>query len=210
MAKEKTQAKPTPVGFDFTKTEAAAEISFLKPGVYAMKISEVKLGTFSKGSPYLGFTFETEQGLKLEEKMGYSSEKAKEVFMSRLQYLHEAWSGKKLDKVFKSIEEIEAYFKKVFVSPKAGTRNIIIGGEVLGTKIYGSLPFTNFIVPDDSDLELGEFTEGDDNWKKYVKKSNRTTEASGKKGGILNEDADDSPGSDGKDDAADDTDDVPW
>ena len=127
--------------------------------------------------------------------------------MSRLQYLHEAWTNKKLAKVFKSAEEIEKYFKTAFVNPKAGTRNIVIGGEVVGKNTYASLPFTNFIVSDDSNLDEGEFTEGDDNWKKYVKKSNRTTEASGKKNGILNEN--DSDGNQ-KDDKSEDSDETPW
>jgi len=192
--------------FNFGSVEAAAELAFLKPGVYTMKISEVKLDKFPKGSPYLGITFTTEDGDSYTEKMGYSSEKAVEVFMSRLQYLHEAWTNKKLDKVFKSIEEVESYFRKTFVNPKAGTRNIVIGGEVNGKNTYASLPFTNFIVPEDSDLELGEFTEGDANWKKYVKLSNRKSEASGKKNGILN----DSDDSDNKDDDKDTDGDTPW
>jgi hypothetical protein len=92
--------------FNFKDAEAAKEVSYLKPGVYTMKITEVKLDKFPKGSPYLGITFETVDGLKLTEKMGFSTEKALEVFISRLQYLHEAWTGKKLDKVLKSVEEV--------------------------------------------------------------------------------------------------------
>lgn len=194
--------------FDFSKAEAAKEVSYLKPGVYQMKITEVKLDKFPKGSPFLGITFETADGLKLTEKMGFSTEKALEVFISRLQYLHEAWTGKKLDKVLKSVEEVEAYFKKTFVNPKAGTRAIIVGGEVNGKNVYGALPFTNFIVGEDSNLEEGEFAEGSDEWKKYVKASNRKSEASGKANGILNEDADDATDAGGGE-AADD-DDTPW
>lgn len=191
--------------FDFSNAESAKEVSYLKPGVYAMKITEVKLDKFPKGSPFLGITFETADGLKLTEKMGFSTEKALEVFISRLQYLHEAWTGKKLDKVLKSVEEVEAYFKKTFVNPKAGTRNIIVGGEVNGKNVYAALPFTNFIT---TDLDEGEFTEGSDEWKKYVKASNRKSEASGKKNGILNEDADDQT-EDGGSEAAEEED-TPW
>lgn len=194
--------------FDFKNAEAAKEVSYLKPGVYSMKITDVKLDKFPKGSPYLGLTFETVDGLKLTEKMGFSTDKALEVFISRLQYLHEAWTGKKLDKVLKSVEEVETYFKKTFVNPKAGTRNIIVGGEITGKNTYAVLPFTNFIT---TDLDEGEFTEGDENWKKYVKKSNRTSEASGQKNGILNEDQDDgdektTSGST----SGDDDEDTPW
>lgn len=192
--------------FDFSNAEAAKEVSYLKPGVYSMKITEVKLDKFPKGSPFLGITFETVDGLKLTEKMGFSTEKALEVFISRLQYLHEAWTGKKLDKVLKSVEEVEAYFKKTFVNPKAGTRLIVVGGEVNGKNVYATLPFTNFIT---TELEEGEFTEGDENWKKYVKASNRKSEASGKKNGVLNEDAEDA--TEGGGDAAEaEDDDTPW
>lgn len=210
MANTKKATTATTSGFDFSKAEAAAENVYLKPGVYAMKISEVKLGTFPKGSPYLGLTFSTSDGLSFTEKMGFGSEKAKEVFMSRLQYLHEAWAGKKLDKVFKSIEEIEAYFAKTFASPKAPSKNVIIGGEVSGSNVYAALPYTNFIVPDDGNLELGEFEKDDANWKKYVKASARKSEASGKPGGILNED-DSEDLTTGGDDATDgDDDETPW
>lgn len=195
--------------FNFKDAEAAKEVSYLKPGVYAMKITEVKIDKFPKGSPYLGITFETVDGLKLTEKMGYSTEKALEVFISRLQYLHEAWTGKKLDKVLKSVEEVEAYFKKTFVNPKAGTRNIVVGGEVNGKNTYAALPFTNFIATAESGLEEGEFAEGSEEWKKYVKVSNRKSEASGKKNGILNEDEGDEDGG-GKEDKEDDDNDTPW
>lgn len=191
--------------FDFKNAEAAKEVSYLKPGVYSMKITEVKLDKFPKGSPFLGITFETVDGLKLTEKMGFSTEKALEVFISRLQYLHEAWTGKKLDKVLKSVEEVETYFKKTFVNPKAGTRNIIVGGEVNGKNVYATLPFTNFIT---TDLDEGEFTEGDELWKKYVKTSNFKSEASGKKNGILNEDAEDTTDDAGGSTEAEE--DTPW
>jgi hypothetical protein len=200
--------------FDFKNTEAAKENSFLKPGVYTMKIKEVKLDKFPKGKPFLGFTFETETGLTLVEKMGFdpSDPKAKqnEIFLSRLQYLHEAWTNKKLDKVFKKPEEVESYFTKSFVNPKAGTRNIIVGGEINGKNTYAALPFTAFIVGDDSTLEVGEFAENDENWKKYVKKSNKTTAASGKGNGILNEDAADASEGKGGKDADEDSEDTPW
>ncbi len=198
--------------FDFSTAEAAKETSYLKPGVYEMKVTEVKLDKFPKGADYLGITFETEDGLKFTEKMGFSSDKAKEVFLSRLQYLHLGWFNKKLDKVFKTPKEIEAYFAKYLTGPKAGARKIIIGGEISGKNIYGSLPFTNFIVPDDADLELGEFTEGDENWKKYVKKSSRTSEATGKANGVLNDDDDAGTAKTAKGSTteAEDDDDAPW
>ena len=194
--------------FDFTSVEAAAELSYLKPGVYEMKITDVKLGKYEqKGTPYLGIEFTTvEDGLKFTEKMTYSSEEATKVFMSRLQYLHEAWSGAKLNKVFKSIDEIEAYFKKAFVNPKAGKRRILIGGEQNGNKVYARLPFTNFIVGEDSDLENGEFEEGSPLYKQYVVASKLKSSAAGKKNGILNDDSNDVQ----EDDNAGSDKDTPW
>lgn len=193
--------------FNFKETESAKEISYLKPGVYDMKVTDVKIDKFPKGQPYLGITLQNEEGLSFTEKMGYSSDKAREVFMARLQYFHEAWTNKKLDKVFKSVEEVESYFKKCFVNPKAGTRKVIIGGDLNGKNVYASLPFTNFILNEDSDLELGEFEENGASWKKYVKTSNRKSEAAGKKNGILNEDENDN---DEKDNKSADTDETPW
>lgn len=195
--------------FDFKSTEAAQETSYLKPGVYSVKITDVKAGEFpQKKSPYLGVTFTTAEGLSITEKFPLS-EKA----LARLQYLHEAWTNKKLDKVFKSVEEVEAYFAKTFVNPKAGVRNLVVGGEVNGKVVYGNLPYTGFIVGDDSDLELGEFEEGDDNWKKYVKKSNFVSESSGKTNGILNDEEEKPRGkksSKQKSDEAEEEDETPW
>jgi hypothetical protein len=190
--------------FNFAKVEAAQESSYLKPGVYTTKISEVKLGkTKTKNTEFLGVTFETEDGLKITESF-MLTEKA----LPRIQYLHEAWAGKKLDKAFKSTAEIEAYFAKTFVNPKAGTRNLVVGGEINGKNTYGTLPYTGFII-EDGVLDLGEFEEGSEEWKKYVKKSNRTTEASGQKNGILN-DNDDEKELVGTAAGSEDEEDTPW
>jgi hypothetical protein len=188
--------------FDFSKTDAAKESNYMRPGVHRVKIADVKAGEFPQSKlPYLGITFENAEGVKIEEKFVLKAKDpdSKSNPLSRLQYLHEAWSGKLLDKAFKSIAEMEAYFKKVFVNAKAGTRNLIVGGEINGKVVYGRLPFTGFLVAD-GEIDLGEFEEGSDEWKKYVKKSTRTTEASGKKGGLLND----------ADDDDDDTDDLPF
>lgn len=190
--------------FDFSKTESAQEASYLKPGVYTVKVTDVALGTFpKKGTAYLGITFKTESELTIQEKFILS-----EAALGRLQYLHEAWTGKKIDKAFKSADEVEAYFKKVFLSTKAGTRNLIVGGEVNDkNQVFGSLPFTNFIA-EKGQIDMGEFTEGSDEWKKYVKKSSYTSDATGKKNGALNDDGPTTKGT--LDTTADDNDDLPW
>ncbi len=187
--------------FDFSNTQAAKESNYLRPGVHKVKVSKVEAGAFDKSDvPYLAFTFEDQSGTQLTEKFVLKTKdpNSKTNPLARLQYLHEAWSGKLLDKAFKSVEEMEAYFTKVFVSSKAGARLLIVGGEINGKIVYGRVPYTGFLVTND-ELEIGEFEEGSDEWKKYVKKSTRTTEATGKKGGLLNDDED-----------ADDDDDLPF
>lgn len=187
--------------FDFSKTEAASEGSYLKPGIYALKITKGEFGTSKeKKTPFVALTFENEEGLNVTEKFMIT-----EAAIGRLQYLYLGWTGKKLDKNFKTAKEVADFFIKTFTNPKAGTRNVVVGGEINGKITYANLPYTNFIAG--KDAELGEFEEGDDNWKKYVKKSTRTSEAFGKKQGVLN-DIDD-VGNDGND-GEDEDDDTPW
>lgn len=178
--------------FNFSKTEAATENNFLKPGIYKARISDVTLGVYpAKKTPYLEIVFETDEGFTLSEKLTYGSDKASDVLASRIQYLHTAWYDKKLDKEL-DIEGLAAYLKKAFVTPKAGTRNLIVGGETVKEtgKTYARLPFAGFIAPEDT--ELGEFEEDDKNWDKYVTVKSSGNAASGKKNGLLNSDDDDS------------------
>lgn len=197
--------------FDFSKTESATESSYLKPGVYNVKITKGEFGkSKEKETPFVAFTFSTEEGPSVVEKF-MITEKA----ISRLQYLHEAWVGKKLEKNFKSEKEVADYFIKIFTSPKAGSRKIVVGGETTGKNVYASIPYANFIVGDDSDLELGPFEEDSEEWKKYVKKSTRTNESTGKRNGILNdtEESKSSSKKSGKsndEEEGDDGEDMPW
>lgn len=168
--------------FNFKETESAKESSYLKPGVYTVKITKGEKGlTKTSSTPFVGLTFSTAEGLSITENF-MITDKA----ISRLQYLHEAYTNKKLDKIFKSAEEVADYFIKQFTSAKAPTKKIIVGGEINGKITYGNLPYTGFVVGADSPLEEGEFTEGSDEWNKYVRKSNRATEATNKGQGLLN------------------------
>lgn len=188
------------MAYNFTETESAKENSYLNPGIYKAKITEVKLGkTKNKGTEFLGITFTTDGGKITENFM--LSEKA----LPRLQYLHEAWTGKKLNKNFKTATEVEEYFAKVFTNVKAGAKNLVVGGEVNGQNVYAKLPYTAFIA--DSDAELGEFEQGDADWKKYVKKTAPAAETDGKPNGLLNDTDDDN---DAKGDDDGDDDDMPW
>lgn len=184
--------------FDFSKTEAASEGSYLKPGIYTLKVTKGEAGTTKENkTPFVALTFENEDGLGVTEKF-MITEKA----LGRLQYLYQGATGKKLEKAFKSAKEVSDFFIKTFTAAKAPALNIVVGGEINGKITYANLPYTNFIAGEDA--ELGEFEEGDDNWKKYVKKSTRTNESSGKKQGILNDtDAD-------KNDDKTDDEETPW
>ncbi len=190
------------MAFNFSTTESAKATPFIKPGRYKFNIKEVKLAkSKSSNTEFLTFTFENTDGQALTENF-MLTEKA----LGRLQYLHEAWTGKKLNKNFATTKEVADYFAKIFVSPKAGSRILQVNGKQVDGNVYGELPYTEFILPEDT--ELGEFEEGSKEWKDFVKKATATkNESSGKKGGVLNDDDDDT--SDSKADAADD-DDEPW
>lgn len=174
--------------FNFKETESAKESSYLKPGVYPVKITKGEKGlTKTSSTPYVGLTFTTDDGLSITENF-MITDKA----ISRLQYLHEAYTNKKLDKVFKSAEEVADYFIKQFSTGKGATivKRVIIGGEINGKITYGNLPYTAFVDADNK-YEDGEFEEGSDEWNKFVRKSNRATEATNKGQGLLNNVSDD-------------------
>lgn len=191
------------MSFKFSETESAKASNYLRPGVYAVKITNVEAGKAKSGTPFIEFTFEAESGSNVKEKFMVTTNA-----IARLQYLHEYWSGKKLDKDFKSEAEVIKYFVEKFSSPKVPGRTIIVGGERNGKVVYANLPYTGFIVTaDDNDLEEGEFEKDGDLYNKYVRDTNRTTAASGKKQGILNDDDDDS--NDDDDDTEDEVEETP-
>lgn len=176
--------------FDFKGVESAKNGNFLKPGYYRARVSKVESGTFEQsGFPYIAVTFQTQDGLELTEKFSLKSKNPDFNPLKRLQYLHEYWLGEPIDSTFKSVDGIAEFFKKALVTKKAGVKTIAVGGEINGKIVYARLPFSDFIV--DGDIELGAFDEDSNEWKQFVKKSNRTTEATGKKGGLLNDDDDD-------------------
>jgi len=199
--------------FNFKTTEAAKGVTFLAPGVYAMTPTKVELGTFPKGTKYLGVTFETEEGTSYTEKF-ILSEKA----ISRLQYLHVAFFGKPCEKEFGSEEEVEKYFRKALTTKKI-VKNIIVGGETSGNATYANLPYTDFVDTDEA-FDLGEFEVDSEEWKKYVKKRTATTSSDLGSQGVLNDSTDSTPigtkaGVKGKKEkevvaAGEDGDDMPW
>lgn len=169
--------------YDFKNTKPATSATYLTPGVYKLKPTNVELGVFKTGTPYLAITFQTEDEIDITEKFSLTKNA-----ISRLQYLHVGFFGKECDKAFKSDEEVLTYFKKCLTT-KSFVKNIIVGGEIaVDGNIYANLPYTNFVV-EDGDLDLGEFEEGSEEWKKYVKKkAKQTSEVEGKNNGLLNDD----------------------
>lgn len=184
--------------FDFSQVAPATSSGYLEPGMYTVTPTEVKLEKPSGKNPYLSVTFSTKGGNIVRENF-YLTPKA----MGRLQYLHEAWFSRKLEKAFKTVDEIAAYFNKALLHKSAGYKSVIVGGTISNNgKVYGNLPYTNFLVPEGVAFEEGAFDVDSANYKNYVKKSNLTNAATMSDDSIL-PDADVS-------EISEDEDDAPW
>ena len=153
--------------YNFSGTKAATANSYLNPGIYRLKVTEVKQDKFAKGTVYIGFKFENEDCVSFIEKFTFATEKGIEVTMSRLQYLHEGFFGKPLTKNFSSIEEITEYFQK-WLTSKPITKTILVGGNESGTTVFACLPYAGFFIDEDSDFELGEFEPGSKEYKRVI------------------------------------------
>jgi hypothetical protein len=85
-----------------------------------------------------------------------------------LQYLHEAWTSKRLEKAFTSMIDVGNYFQKVLVA-KIVTRPMITGGKVTADgKFYSGLPYTGFVVADENLFEEGAFDKDSARYKQVV------------------------------------------
>lgn len=180
--------------FDFSNVKPAEGSSYLKPGMYTLGIKEVKLDKPEGKTPALEMTFAGKAGM-LKEKF-YLTPKA----LGRLQYLHEQWTGKQLTKSFESLEQIEAYFKKLTEKPQE--KVFIVGGTVSNKdgKVYANLPYTNFIVAKTDNIEEGEFEVGSARYNDVVKKASTSSAAMTSDAAIL-ADSDSTPSND---------EDTPW
>lgn len=159
--------------FDFSKVEAAKGSQYLRPGHWRLTPTDVTLETPDKGNPRLNVTFTHKTGAFVKEKF-ILTPKA----ITRLQYLHEAWFGKKLEKAFTSTEQIGEYFKKALLT-KAKEMPMIVGGEETPEgKVYAKLGFTDFIFLREDLFEEGEFERGTARWNEVVKKRAGATIAS--------------------------------
>lgn len=150
---------------DFGQIDAAQEAKFLEPGMYRLKVDaeKVSVETPANKTPYLQVRFINEKGASLTEKF-YLTAKV----MPRFQYLHEAWFSKKLDKKFTSMLEVGTYFKAALTS-KIVTRPMITGGKItVDGKFYSGLPYTGFVVMDESLFEEGPFDVDSPRYKNVV------------------------------------------
>jgi hypothetical protein len=150
---------------DFGKVDAAQNPEFLEPGMYRLKVDKegTKLVTPQGKTPYLNVKFISETGGFINEKF-FLTAKA----LPRLQYLHEAWFNKRLDKAFKSMLEVGNYFNAALTS-KIVTRPMITGGKISADgKFYSGLPYTGFVVADETLFEEGVFEKDSARYKQVV------------------------------------------
>jgi hypothetical protein len=184
--------------FDFSKVETAKSGQYLRPGMYRLTPTTVELEQPDNANPRLNVTFTHKDGSSLRERF-IITPKA----LSRLQYLHEAWFGKKLEKAFSSVDQIGEYFKKALLT-KAKEMPMIVGGELADNgRVYARLPFTGFVVLREDLFEEGAFEEGTARYNEVVKARNGNTPAPLSDSAVL-------PTSDTSDSSSSSDDDMPW
>jgi hypothetical protein len=175
--------------YDFSKVEPATASAYLEPGIYEVRIKDAKSApSKQKGTAGFAVTFENKEGQTVIETF-YVTDGTQE----RLQYLHSAWLGKKLEGKFKTEDDVVNFFIKALLAAKKVKKTVIVAGQIAdnGT-LYSKLPYSGFVVEDPSNVELGAFDTDSKEYKKYVTTSNLKSEVAGKKNGILNEDDEDS------------------
>lgn len=184
--------------FDFSKIDSPVNKSYLNPGIYKLHPTDVTLQEPAGKTAYLVITFENENA-SVKQKF-YLTEKA----LSNLQYLHEGFFGKRIEKVFENNKQIEAYFKKALLTKKI-EKTFIVGGQISPDgKIYSELPFGNFFVKDGVEYDEGEFEVDGHMFNKFVKKQNVSSRVSSNDDVILSTHIPDS------DNTSSDDEDMPW
>jgi hypothetical protein len=153
------------VAVDFGKVDAATESAYLAPGMYRLKvdIDGLKVVAPDGKTAYLSVKFVDQNGNGVNEKF-FLTAKA----MPRLQYLHEAWFSKKLDKTFTSFVQVGEYFAYA-LAQKPITKPMVVGGKVTPDgKFFSGLPYSGFVIVDEKDFEEGAFEKGSDQYNKVV------------------------------------------
>lgn len=154
--------------FDFNNVSIPEVSSYLQPGFYNLSVIDVKFEKPEGKTPYVKITFGNKFGQVPEN--FYITPKA----LVRLQYLHEAFIGKKLDKAFDGVDGVGAYFTKLFSNDKA--RQIVklmtVGGKESNKGlIFPNLPYSNYVIEDTMNVQEGPFEKGDYNYTQYVRKA---------------------------------------
>jgi hypothetical protein len=167
---------------DFNGVESASEASYLEPGMYRLKIDaeNTKVVTAEGKTPYLAVRFYSEKNGSVNEKF-FLTAKA----LPRLQYLHEAWFNKKLDRKFTSFIAVGEYFKAALTS-KIVARPMVVGGKITPDgKFYSGLPYTGFVVIEEALFEEGAFDKDSEQYKRVVKLEKPNPAVAGTNAAIL-------------------------
>lgn len=154
--------------FDFSQVEKPKSEGYLKPGWHVLHVVGAKYEKPEGKKPFIAVEFNNDGGDKLINKF-YLSPGA----LPNLKYFHEGWWGKPLEKVFKSAEEVAAYFEKMCAAPQTKVikkRVEVSGSQSSNGKVYGELAFGGFIIDEKMDFfKEGDFEEGSANYKRVVR-----------------------------------------
>lgn len=150
---------------NFSQVPTATSSSYLEPGMYRLKVDPTgtKVVAVPGKTSYLAVKFIADNGGSVTEKF-FLTAKA----LPRLQYLHEAWFSKKLDKSFKTYEDVGEYFRK-YLTTNVTSRPMITGGKFTADgKFYSGLPYTGFVIADESLFEEGPLDPNSARYKNVV------------------------------------------
>lgn len=170
--------------FNFKEVNAAEgsamsnDGKYLRPGMYRLNITEAIHNTTGiKGTPYMEISFMSHSSkLEYNEKIGKAKFYLTSGAIDRVQYLHEAYFGKKLEKTFKDTNEIVTYFDTIFKSEsgKKLKKPFIVGGSLNedGSRIYVDLPYSGYIISEDK-FEEQEFEVNSQPFKSVITSKNK-------------------------------------
>lgn len=166
---------------DFSNVEKPSNLNYLMPGMYMMIPEDFGSGVSSnKNTPYMELTFKC-----VSENENFNGKLCKDKFyitektLPRLQELHMGLTGKKLDKVFSSTEDVINYFNKVMNHCKESKlkKPMVAGGNLSkdGSKIFSAITYSGFFVPEDLFEEM-EFEVGTIRFKNALTSVNKEYE----------------------------------
>lgn len=151
------------MSIDFSKVDVAEGKSYVRPGYYVLAPTKVVLVEEGVKTPYIAITFSGESG-EMTDKF-YLTESA----FPKIQYLHNAYFGKKIDKAFTDFKQLTAYMEKVLTTKTLSRMMCVAGSQGSNGKIYTNLPWSNFIIPETMKVEEGAFKEDSFEYRQNVK-----------------------------------------